>query len=117
MKTVTFITDLHVGAHVAALEGVYERARTHGWHVVEIEYEHSSRPLADYIRTWKPAGCIFSCSALTKPLSPEVFRRLPTVYLDPDERTLASRKNCVVNDPAPLAKLAFAELSRQDCAS
>ena len=92
MKTVTFITDLHVGAHVAALEGVYERARTHGWHVVEIEYEHSNRPLSDYIRTWKPAGCIFSCSALTKPLSPEVFRKLPTVYIDPDAETLASRK-------------------------
>ena len=117
MKTVTFITDLHVGAHVAALEGVYERARTYGWHVVEIEYEHSNRPLSDYIRTWKPAGCIFSCSALTKPLSPEVFRKLPTVYIDPDAQTLASRKNCVVNDPAPLAKLAFAELSKLDCAS
>ena len=117
MKTVTFITDLHVGAHVAALEGVYERARRHGWHVVEIEYEHSNRPLADYIRTWKPAGCIFSCAALTKPLSPEVFRKLPTVYIDPDAQTLASRKNCVVNDPAPLAKLAFAELSKLDCAS
>ena len=117
MQTIAFITDLHVGAHIAAVEGVYERARTYGWHVVEIEYEHSNRPIADYIRTWKPAGCILSCSALTKPLAPEVFDKLPTVYLDPDEETLTGRHHCVINDPEPIARLAYRELAALGCAS
>lgn len=117
MQTIAFITDLHVGAHIAAVEGVYERARNYGWHVVEIEYEHSNRPIADYIRTWNPAGCILSCSALTKPLAPEVFRRLPTVYLDPDEETLRGRHHCVINDPQPIARQAYRELSSLGCAS
>lgn len=117
MKTILFITDLHVGAHIAAIEGVYERARTYGWHVIEIEYEHSSRPITDYIRTWKPAGCILSCSALMKPLTPEVFRALPTVYLDPDEATLRGKHHCLINDPQPLAQMAFRELEKLNCAS
>ena len=117
MKTITFITDLHVGSHVAALEGVYERARAYGWHVVEIEYERTNRPLSDYIRTWNPAGCILSCSSLTEPFAPEVFRKLPTVYLDPDEKTLSRKCNCVVCDPEPLAKLAVRELENLGCAS
>lgn len=117
MQTIAFITDRHVGAHIAAVEGIYERARTYGWHVVEIEYEYSQRPISDYLATWKPAGCIFSCSALTAPLAPELFRKLPTIYIDPDEETLRGRHHCVINDPIPTAKLAFRELSALNCAS
>ena len=117
MKTVLFLTDLHVGSHVAELEAVYERARDYGWHVVEVEYEHSSRPIGDYVRTWRPDGCIFSCASLTEPLEPRVFRGLPTVYLDPDPKTLGGGHHCVVNHPQPRAEIAFRELSRLGCTS
>lgn len=117
MQNVVFITDLHVGSHVAELEGICERARDFGWRVVEIEYERTNRPLGDYLRTWRPVGCILSCSALTTPLSPEIFKRLPTVYLDPDEGTLRRGLPCVASDPEPLADIAFRELASLDCAS
>ena len=117
MKTVAFITDLHVGAHIAVVEGIYERARTYGWHVVEIEYKHSRRPIADYIRIWKPAGCVLVCSALTEPFEPDVFQKLPTIYLDPDEKTVRGGHHCVINDPTPSAQLAYRELSSLACAA
>jgi len=117
MKTVLFLTDLHVGSHIAEVEGVYERARTYGWHVVEVEYAHSIRPIEDYVRTWRPDGCILTCAPLTEPLAPEVFKDIPTIYLDPDARTLRRQRHCVVNDPEALAQIAFQELMNLPCAA
>ncbi len=70
MENVLFITDLHIGAHVRELDGVYERAVRHGWHVIEVEHEKTTRALKDYIQYWNAAGCIMECAALTKPLEP-----------------------------------------------
>ena len=117
MKTVLFFTDLLVGTHIPELNGVYERARRYGWHVVEIEYSHLIRPLGDYIKTWKPAGCIVDCSPLTSVLDRTAFRGLPVVYLHPDHETLKRPCTCVKNDPVPLAQLAARELSALDCAA
>lgn len=117
MKTVLFLTDLHTGAHVGEIEGIYERARVHGWHVVEVEYEHSNRPISDYVKTWRPDGCIFACSALLTPLAPKALKQVPTVYLDPDGKTLKSGNHCVVSDPEPIARTAFLELSSISCAA
>ena len=58
MKTVLFITDLHVGSHVPEFAGVYERAAAHHWRVIELELSRSVRPLRELVAQWKPAGCI-----------------------------------------------------------
>ena len=44
MKTVLFVTDLHLGAQSEKISGVFERARRLGWRVVEIERERTGRP-------------------------------------------------------------------------
>ena len=117
MKTILFLTEVLAGTHVAKLEGVYESARQYGWHVVDAEFENSRHSLADYIDTWHPDGCIVVGSALTAPLSPRSFSALPTVYLDPDERTRRAGKAYVASDPRPLAELAARELTALNCAS
>ena len=117
MKTVLFLTEVLAGTHVAKLEGVYDSARRYGWHVVDAEFENSQHSIADYIRTWNPDGCIVVGSALTAPLSPQSFARIPTVYLDPDEKTRRAGKAYVASDPRPLAELAARELTALGCTS
>ena len=117
MKTILFLTEVLAGTHVAKLEGVYDRAREYGWHVVDAEFENSRHSIADYIRTWRPDGCLVVGSALTAPLSPRSFAGLPTVYLDPDERTRRDGRAYVASDPRPLAEAAARELIALDCAS
>lgn len=117
MKTILFLTEVLAGTHVAKLEGVYESARRYGWHVVEAEFENSRHSLAEYISTWHPDGCIVVGSALTAPLSPRSLSELPTVYLDPDEKTRRAGKAYVASDPRPLAELAARELMALNCAS
>ena len=117
MKTILFLTEVLAGTHVAKLEGVYELARQYGWHVVDAEFENSRHSIADYIHTWHPDGCIVVGSALTAPLSPRSLSGLPTVYLDPDERTRRAGKAYVASDPRPLAELAARELMAHECAS
>ena len=117
MKTILFLTEVLAGTHVAKLEGVYDRAREYGWHVVDAEFENSRHSIADYIRTWRPDGCLVVGSALTAPLSPQSFAGLPTVYLDPDERTRRDGRAYVASDPRPLAEAAAHELIALDCAS
>lgn len=117
MKTILFLTDVHAGTHIAKLEGVYERAHLYGWHIIEVEYENARRPIEDYFKIWHPDGCIFVCSALTAPMKTRYFKRLPTVYLDPDEKTRFAGHTCVISDPAPLAQLAVQELTALNCAS
>ncbi len=111
MVNILFITDLHIGSHIAQLDGVYSRAARHGWHVIEIEHTKTSRPLQDYINYWKPAGCILEGAALMHPINPKALSRHPVVYLDPDEETLAQPTHCIVSDPEPIARLAVDELS------
>ena len=117
MKTILFLTEVLAGTHVDKLEGVYELARRYGWHVVVAEFENTQHSIADYIHTWHPDGCIVVGSALIAPLSPQSLARLPTVYLDPDEKTRRAGKAYVASDPRPLAELAARELMALDCAS
>ncbi|MGN0844489.1 MAG: substrate-binding domain-containing protein [Kiritimatiellia bacterium] len=117
MKTILFFTDVHTGTHHDKLEGVYERAHLYGWHIIEIEYENSLRSIDDYLKTWHPDGCIVICAALTEPIDSNRFHAIPTVYLDPDEKTLASGCPCVCSAPEPLARLAAQELTALHCAS
>lgn len=116
MKTILFLTDTHSGTNIAELEGVYDRARVLGWYVVEVEYGVGMR-IGDYVKTWRPDGCIATCSAVTSPIAPKLLKTIPTVYIDPDSQTLQSGSHCVVNDPVLLAETAFRELSGLSCVS
>lgn len=116
MDTVLFITDLHVGAHVPELAGVFDRAFDHHWRVIEIELQRTSRSLQELIRQWRPKGCIMECSRVDCDLR-SVFKSIPVVYLDPDPKTAAYARHTVANDPAAVSALAGRELSLSKPAS
>ncbi|MBR1870597.1 MAG: substrate-binding domain-containing protein [Kiritimatiellae bacterium] len=117
METVLFITDLHTGAHVLELAGVFERAAVHGWRVIEVERDRASQPLAESFKTWNPAGCIMECGKLTDAIDTSAFANVPIVYIDPDRKTIARGANCVTNDASAIAGRAADELMKLDNAS
>ena len=116
METVLFVTDLHIGAQIDKAAGVFERARRHGWRVVEIERSRTERPLSDFVATWRPAGCILECSNLAGPADvgdPGV----PAVLIDPDAETLAGPCRAVANNADAIAGCAARELEEAGCVS
>ena len=119
MQTILFFTDLHAGAHQIELTGVYERARELGWRVIEIEYARTSRPAEDFIGHWNPVGVIVECGHLRVPVNYPAYASVPAVFIDPDDRLLASDKPvfAVRHDAVAPAKLAFKELSALNPAS
>lgn len=101
---------------IAKVSGVFSQARRYGWRVVEIERERTARPLSDFFTTWKPAGCILECSGLASP--PKLPKRdIPTVFLDPDPRTLSRPCLAVESDSKAIASLAANELVAAGCES
>ena len=112
MENVLFITDLHTGSHVIEIAGVFERAVSHGWRVIEIERDRTTRPLGEFAETWKPAGCIMECGKLSEPIDVSGLGGVPIVYLDPDPVTLATARFVVTNDSEALARRAVAELEK-----
>lgn len=110
MDTVLFITDLHVGAHVPELAGVFDRAFDNRWRVIEIELQRTGRSLSELLKQWRPKGCIMECSRVDGDLR-SVFKSIPVVYLDPDPKTAAYARHTVSNDPDAVATLAGRELA------
>ena len=99
---------------IAKVSGVFSQARRYGWRVVEIERERTARPLSDFFATWKPAGCILECSGLASP--PQLPKRgIPTVFLDPDPKTLSRPCLAVESDANAIASLAAKELVSAGC--
>ncbi len=116
METILFITDLHIGAQIAKISGVFSQARRHGWSVVEVERDRTSRPVADFIESRKPIGCIYECSSLATPPS-DTPVGIPTVFLDPAPFALKPPRFAVASDAVALAEMAAGELLAVGCSS
>ena len=116
MDKVLFITDLHTGAHVIEIAGVCERAACYGWRVIEIERDRTTRPLTEFVRTWRPAGCIMECGQLTESVDTDGLG-IPVVYIDPPPQTLERGCLSVANDADAIAAMALRELMPLECAS
>lgn len=116
MKTILFITDQHIGAHIKQIAGVFDRAPRYGWRVIEIERERSTRSLSDFIETWHAAGCIIECGGLTEPLDASVFGDIPIVYIDPPPGSPDGIFS-VTNDADALVACAVKELTALGCTS
>ena len=110
METILFITDLHIGAQIAKISGVFSQARRHGWRVVEIERDRTMRPVADFVASLRPIGCIYECSGLGENPS-DAPVGIPTVLLDPAPSTGNKPRFAVASDSAAIARMAAAENS------
>ena len=116
MDTVLFITDLHIGAQIAKISGVFSQARRHGWRVVEIERDRTMRPVADFVESLRPIGCIYECSGLGENPS-DAPAGIPTVLLDPAPSARSNLRFAVASDAAAIARMAAEELVSVGCAS
>ena len=116
MDTILFITDLHIGAQIAKISGVFSQARRHGWRVVEIERDRTMRPVADFVASLRPIGCIYECSGLGENPS-DTPAGIPTVLLDPAPSTGSKPRFAVASDSAAIARMAAAELESVGCDS
>ena len=115
MTTILFITDLHAGSRIPELAGIREFAAERDWHVEEIELSRLTGPLKNAIDYWSPDGLILEGSGNLLPQL-KIFRTLPVVHLDPNERILADPSAfTVTNDAAAIADFALRELARTEC--
>lgn len=111
MDKILFFTDAHSDAHARVYAGVCERAREHGWRVVEIEYGRTDRSAEDFIRLWRPVGVIVECSYLAEDLNTKAYSAVPAVYIDPPRERTDEVLASVSQDSVAVAQLAFDELS------
>ena len=116
MENILFITDLHIGAQIAKISGVFSQARRHGWRVVEVERERTARPLADFVASLRPVGCIYECSGLAANPS-DTPPGLPTVLLDPAPSARSQPRFAVASDAGAIAEMAIGELEAAGCAT
>lgn len=114
MDTVLFITDLHIGAQIAKISGVFSQARRHGWRVIEIERDRTMRPVADFVESLRPIGCIYECSGLEANPS-DTCAGMPTVLLDPAPSSRKPPRFAVASDADAIAEMAAAELTAAGC--
>jgi len=117
MDTILFITDLHVGSHVAEFAGVYERAAAHRWRVIELELARIVRPLGELVAQWRPSGCILEGCNVSAADQRSMFKGIPVVNLDPDPETAATARHTVASDPRTIADWAAKEILRTSPAS
>lgn len=116
MDTILFITDLHIGAQIAKISGVFSQARRRGWRVIEIERDRTMRPVADFVESLKPIGCIYECSGLDENPS-DTPAGIPTVLLDPAPSSRSKPRFAVASDAGAIAAMAAAELWSVGCES
>ncbi len=116
MQTILFITDLHIGAQITKIAGVFAQARRRGWRVIEIERDRTMRPVADFVESLKPIGCIYECSGLDENPS-DTPAGIPTVLLDPAPSSRSKPRFAVASDASAIAAMAAAELESAGCES
>ena len=106
------------------MNGVYEYASAHGWHVQMVEHgsalsdqwhkpiAHSNDVVRQAIGFWKPDGCLveLECGSVGYPV--EAFDAIPAVFLDRSPKEDGGSRLCVYSDSVAIAECAAKELLR-----
>ena len=97
--------------------GVYRAAKHLGWTVLRFDVK-SPLQVRDSIRYWNPNAIIVDAVKLSSQMMQNpVFRKLPTVFIDPGMKFAGGRFSCVVQDIEATASVAADELAKTDYAS
>ena len=97
--------------------GIYRAARQLNWSVLRFDIRSPTQILDD-LRYWKPDAVIVDAVMLSsRMVFNQVFRHVPTVFIDPDLRFADGRISCVVQDTDATAAAAADELTKTEFAS
>lgn len=92
-------------------DGISRAAAAEGWRLQTIDHDVDARSVAELVDFWHPAGIIAECAVDEAGIfSPEVFGKIPTVYLVCDAGRLDRRALRVSHDSAAIGRLAAREL-------
>ena len=110
MRTVLFFKSSELSSCRKKLAGVTAVARKYGWNVQATEPVRNEETARRLIDLWKPDGCIVSCGARTNSFPSSVFGRIPLVFIDRPQGTLAKGDSCIYHDSTATANAAAREL-------
>lgn len=99
------------------LSGVYRFAQTVGWQVQVVNAQSNRAEIAEALKLWRPIGCIVD-RAMSDTKEPEnLFRDVPSVFLDQNPKTATGRHSFITHDSASSARLAAEELLKSGAVS
>ena len=92
------------------IAGVQRHAATVSWHVQVVDGLPSSSVLTRLVEFWHPLGAIVECGGGYDEIPMELFKGIPTVYLDRNPKTMPKNASCVSHDSISTGRLAAKEL-------
>ncbi len=93
------------------LAGISRAAASQGWRLQTIDHDTDAKGVVELVDFWRPTGIIAECGVDERGVfSPEVFGKVPAVYVVSDARRLDGKALRVNHDSAELGRLAAREL-------
>ena len=117
MKTVLFFQSTTRKSWLQKLSGVLRFAQERDWFVQVVERFATASDIRRALKTWAPIGCLVDRAMSTASAPDNVFRGIPTIYLDQDPERPSKEHPCLLHDSAASAALAVKYLLRCGCKS
>lgn len=92
------------------IAGVQRHAAAVGWHVQIVDGFPTPSALARLMEFWHPLGAIVDCGGGYAEVHVDMFKGIPTVYLDRNPKTMPKNASCVSHDSFSTGQLAAKEL-------
>jgi DNA-binding LacI/PurR family transcriptional regulator len=117
MKTVLFFQSTTRKSWLQKLSGVHRFAQERDWFVQVVERFATASDIRRALKTWAPIGCLVDRAMSTASAPDNVFRGIPTIYLDQNPERPSKEHPCLLHDSAASAALAVKDLLRCKCKS
>ena len=88
------------------IAGVQRHAAAVGWHVQIVDGFPTPSALARLVEFWHPLGAIVDCGGGYAEVHVDMFKGIPTVYLDRNPKTMPKNASCVSHDSFSTGQLA-----------
>ena len=110
MDTILYFQSSSKTSAPDKIAGVQRHAAAVGWHVQIMDGLPSPGNLARLVEFWHPLGAIVECGGCYGEIPVDLFKGLPTVYLDRNPKTMPKNASCVSHDSVSTGRLAAKEL-------
>jgi LacI family transcriptional regulator len=110
METVLYFQSPSKTSTPDKIAGVRRYAAIANWHIQVLEELPSSKSVQALCEFWNPIGAIIECGGGYHDINPDIFNRIPTVYLDRNPLTLPQDVSCISHDSVATGRLAAKEL-------